>query len=149
MQREKSIVATNTYISAFYKICENISNVLKQNGKYELYKEIINEFFVERILETIYEDYKKNKKKFSKNISEFSIKNKKTIEYILNSEMVFKEENHYSPRQKSLTNLLFSNLLNENYKAVKKSFLSRRIVNYIRRCYRAMIVVLKTIIGRA
>ena len=28
LQREKSIVATNTYMSAFYKICSNISEVI-------------------------------------------------------------------------------------------------------------------------
>lgn len=149
LQREKSIVATNTYISAFYKICENISNVLIEKGKYDVYNEVINEFFVNRALETLYEDYRKNKKKFNDNIISFAINNKKTIEFIINNEMVYKQDNWYSPRQKKLINSLFVNLLNEKYKDVKKEFFMRKFINYIRKCYRAMIHLIKTIIGRA
>ena len=57
LQREKSIVASNTFASAFYKICSNITDVLKDK-ELEKYKYVINEFFVDRILDNLSEDYK-------------------------------------------------------------------------------------------
>ena len=38
LQREKSIVATNTYMSAFYKICSNISEVIKNHDNDVIFK---------------------------------------------------------------------------------------------------------------
>lgn len=149
LQREKSIVATNTYISAFYKICENVSNVLEQKKEYEKYKEIINEFFVDRMLETLYQDYKKSKRDFNNNIKSFSVHNKNTINYILENKLAYNEENWYSPRQKKLVNDIYNYIYEENYKKVNKLFFKRRLVNYIRKVYRGFIQFLKQIIGRA
>ena len=91
LQREKSIVATNTYMSAFYKICSNISEVIKNHDNdCEKYKLIINEFFVRRILDMITQDYNANKKEFESHLEGFKKDNKNTIEYIIKTNMVRK-----------------------------------------------------------
>lgn len=148
LQREKSIVASNTYITAFYKICENISNVLKSKKEYKKYDMVINEFFVERGLETLYEDYLKNPKEFFKKLDEFSTKNENTIKYILDNKMTYSEENHFSPRQKALLNNIYQSIYDKKYKEVKKGFFSRKLVNYIRRVYASFINFIKTLLRR-
>ena len=82
------------------------------------------------------------------NINDFSMKNEKTIEYIINSEMIFNVDNYYSPRQKKLVNSLYVSIKNKKYKSVMKNLFFRRVANYIRKCYRALISLVKTIIGR-
>lgn len=150
LQREKSIVATNTYITAFYKICENISKQLEKRKDYAKYEEVIKEFFVERSLEIMYDDYNKtkNKKEFLKKLEDFNRKNKKTIRYILDKKMVYDETNHYSPRQKELLNNIFNDICEEKYVNVEKNFLKRKLVNYIREIYRAFKQLIKVIIRR-
>lgn len=134
LQREKSIVANNTFISAFYKICENITDVIKsKENNMEKYKYVINEFFVDRILDIFSEELVKNKKEFLKNIQEFAIKNKEIINYILESKMVYNIENHYSPRQKDITNNIFAYLKESKYSKVKTILNQRRAINKIRR----------------
>jgi len=109
LQREKSIVATNTYMSAFYKICKNISEVIKNhNNDCEKYKLIINEFFVRRILDMVSQDYNANKKEFLTHLEEFAKDNQNTIEYIVNSNMVNTEKNDYSARQKEMVSNMFT-----------------------------------------
>lgn len=149
LQRAKSIVASNTYITAFYKICENISNELRNKKDYKRYNDVINEFFVERALDTMYEDYSKNKKEFFAKLSDFSERNENTIKYILDTKMIENEDNHYSPRQKMLLVNIYQGIYDKRYKTVKKAFLSRKLVNYIRKVYRSFIGFLKTIVGRA
>lgn len=149
LQRAKSIVASNTYITAFYKICENISNELRNKKDYKRYNDVINEFFVERALDTMYEDYSKNKKEFFAKLSDFSERNENTIKYILDTKMIENENNHYSPRQKMLLVNIYQGIYDKKYKTVKKAFLSRKLVNYIRKVYRSFIGFLKTIVGRA
>ena len=148
LQRAKSIVAENTYISAFYKICENISKVLIENKQHEKYKEIINEFFIVRGLETLYDDYKNNKKIFLKNLNNLSDENKETLRYILDNDLINNMKNQYSIRQKNLLQYVYNSLLEKKYKNITKEFLKRRIVNYIRRVYKACIHLVKTLIGR-
>lgn len=147
VQREKSIVSTNTYISAFYKICENISDVLKENELYEKYTQVINEFFVDRTLETLYQDYKKGKKDFNNNIKDFSKKNKNTIKYILDKKLSYNEKNWYSPRQRKLLNNVYTYIYNEELKKINCIFFKRRLVNYLRKIYRGFFELVKIIIG--
>lgn len=149
LQRAKSIVATNTYITAFYKICENISNVLNDKKEYEKYNDVINEFFVERALDTMYDDYSKDKKGFFAKLDDFSIKNENTIKYILDIKLIENGNNHYSPRQKMLLTNIYQGFYEKKYNDVKKAFFSRKFVNYIRKIYRSFIEFLKTIVGRA
>lgn len=148
LQRSKSIVASNTYITAFYKICENISNVLKEKNEYKKYNNVINEFFVERGLETLYQDYQNNPKPFWKKLEDFAEQNKDTIKYIIDNKVSYSEENHYSPRQKNLLNNIYQNMYNKNFKDVKKLFFTRRLVNYVRKVYRGLGDFIKTLLGR-
>lgn len=151
LQREKSIVATNTYITAFYKICENISNQLENRKNYAKYDEVIKEFFVERSLDIMYDDYNKtkNKKEFLTRLKEFNQKNRNTIQYVLEKKMIYDETNHYSPRQKELLNNIYQDIYDEKYQNINKNFLKRKLVNYVREIYRAFIQLIKIILRRA
>ena len=134
LQREKSIVANNTFVSAFYKICENITNVIKsKENNVEKYKYVVNEFFTDRALEILAEDLVNNRKEFLKDIQEFAVKNKDIINYILESKMIYNIENHYSPRQKDMMNNIFRYLSESQYNKIKSILRQRRVVNKIRR----------------
>ncbi len=147
LQRERSIVASNTYISAFYKICENISNELRNKEDYTKYYQIINEFFVKRMLEIMYQDYRKNKKAFRKNISDFTKNNKEIVHYILNNEMIYKD-NEYSPRQRKVLNNLLVNIKENKMKNIRRLFLARAFVNYVRKTLGSVWNLIKAILGR-
>lgn len=151
LQREKSIVATNTYITAFYKICENISKQLEDRKNYAKYEEVIKEFFVERSLDIMYDDYNKskNKKEFLTKLEDFNEKNRNTIQYILEKKMIYDETNHYSPRQKELLNNIFQDIYDGKFVNINKNFLKRKLVNYVREIYRAFIQLIKIIFRRA
>ena len=134
LQREKSIVANNTFVSAFYKICENITDVIKsKENNVEKYKYVVNEFFTDRALEILDEDLVNNRKEFLKDIQEFAVKNKDIINYILESKMIYNIENHYSPRQKDMMNNIFRYLSESQYNKIKSILRQRRVVNKIRR----------------
>ena len=149
LQREKSIVATNTYVSAFYKICENISEVIrKQNNEFEKYKYIVNEFITIRILEIFNEDFNKNKEKFVSNLEDFEKKNKNTINYILESNMLYSLNNGYSERQKKLMQDIFKALLEGDCRKVKEILTKRKIVNYFRNILMSTKTLLKSIVNR-
>ena len=149
LQREKSIVATNTYVSAFYKICENISEVIrKQNNEFEKYKYIVNEFITIRILEIFNEDFNKNKEKFVSNLEDFEKKNKNTINYILESNMLYSLNNGYSERQKKLLQDIFKTLSEGNCGKVKEILTKRKIVNYFRNILMSTKTLLKSIVNR-
>ena len=147
LQREKSIVATNTLMSAFYKICSNITDVLKDKDL-KIYEYVINEFYVERIFDIFVQEYNENKKDFLKNIEEFAKYNKRIIEYIVTSNMVNVCENHYSERQKNITNNIFNLLLNGNYKKIKGFFIKRKFVNYARNLKGNFVIFIKSIFNR-
>ena len=149
LQREKSIVATNTLMSAFYKICSNISEVLEiKERSFEKYKYIINEFFVDRFLDIIVQDYNENKKEFINNLKEFYSNNTNVINYILESNMIFECENHYSDRQKNIVRDMIVLISNNNYKKVKQLLFKRKIVNYIRTLKGSFINFLKSIVNK-
>lgn len=149
LQREKSIVATNTYMSAFYKICANISEVIKNhNNECEKYKLIINEFFVRRILDMITQDYHANKKEFLGNLEKFAKENENVIEYIISSDMINNEPNDYSPRQKALVNNIFVACKNNNVKSIRNNLIKRNIVNYFRNVLNSLKTFGKSIINR-
>jgi len=124
LQREKSIVATNTLMSAFYKICNNITDVLNEKNKdYEKYKYIINEFFVDRIYGIFIQDFTENRNEFISNISEFEKNNRDIINYIINTNMVKECENHYSNEQKEIVEKILK-LLSQNMNKELEDLLS-------------------------
>lgn len=147
LQREKSIVANNTYISAFYKICENISNELEIRKNYEKYEEIINEFFVNRILDIIYQDYNENVDRFTKNMFDFSENNQEVISYILDKDLIYKN-NMYSKRQKDILVKILENAKEKNISNIRKILFKRKAVNYLRRIFRGAKELVKAILGR-
>lgn len=149
LQREKSIVATNTLMSAFYKICNNISDVLnKKDGKFEKYKNIINEFFVERILDIFVQDFNENKKEFINNIKSFNSKNIEIINYIIENNMVYEYENYYSERQKKIVTEIFVFLKENKYKEIKQILIKRKIINYYRTVKESLKCFLKAILNK-
>ena len=134
LQREKSIVATNTFMSAYYKICNNISDVIKEkNGDMDRYKYVINEFVADRMLDMLSQDCRENKKEFLKNIQEMALQNKEVIRYILDSNMLNNVENHYSERQKQVVNKILVNLKESKYSKVKKILETRMFINKVRK----------------
>ena len=137
LQREKSIVATNTLMSAYYKICENISVVLRDKNKnLEKYKYVINEFVLDRMLDMLTQDFKENKKSFLKNVQELANNNKQVIDYIVNSNMIDTIENHYSERQKQVVKEILKYLQNSQYSEIKKLLRIRESLNRIRKIWR-------------
>lgn len=120
LQREKSIVATNTLMSAFYKICNNITEVLNDKNKnYQKYKYVINEFFVDRILEIFMQDFDENREDFIKNITDFRENNQEIINFIVDNNIVDKLENHYTEEQKEVVKNYFIMLSQKNYNQIK------------------------------
>ena len=149
LQREKSIVASNTLISAFYKICSNITEVIEEKGSnYEKYKNIVNEFFVDRIFEIFIQELDEEKKNFLKSIKDFKEKNIKTIEYIVDTNMIYNLENHYTERQKKLVSNVFKFLLKEKFKSVQNEFTKRKIINYLRNVMKGFKIFLKSIVNK-
>ena len=133
-QREKSIVATNTYMSAYYKICNNISDVLNEDkNAMEKYRFVINEFIVDRMLDILSQDYEENKEKFIKNLKEFAEYNTGVLNYIVDTDMINSIENHYSDRQREIVCKIINYLLGGKYKSVKDLLLTRKVLNKIRR----------------
>ena len=134
MQREKSIVATNTLMSAYYKISQNISCVIREKDlDMNQYKYVINEFIADRMIDMLSEDYKNNKIDFISNIRNFAINNKEVLEYIASSDMLNNVENHYTDRQKKLVYKILKYLKNEQYSKVKRLLLTREILNKARK----------------
>lgn len=142
LQREKSIVASNTFLSAFYKICSNLTDVIKEKSKktdeknvLKKYRKIFQEFIVERILNNFYEDYLKNRNKFIDNIKSFKEKNNDIIDYIVDNDLVYNEneDSNYSKRQKEMVKDIFKLLKNENYKKIKKILFERKVINKLRK----------------
>ena len=132
-QREKSIVATNTLMSAFYKIASNISEVItSKNLDMEKYKYVINEFITDRMLDMLTQDYNENRKEFINNLKGFAKDNKYVITYIVESNMIYTIENHYSERQKNICMQILDFLLKDEYKKICKLLKIRKIVNKIR-----------------
>lgn len=147
LQREKSIVASNTYISAFYKICENISNELAKKDDFKKYHEVISEFFVRRMLEIMYVDYTLSKKTFKTNMLNFFKHNKEVVNYMIENEMAY-EDNQYSVRQKAVLNNLLISCKNEELSKITKLFFARRLVAYVRRLFGQSVNLVKAMFGK-
>lgn len=136
-QREKSIVATNTLMSAYYKICKNISDVIRESKEnIEKYKYVINEFVLDRMLDMLTQDFKENKENFLKNLQGLAIENKQVIDYIVSSNMIENIENHYSERQKQVVNKILNYLQNSQYLKIKNLLKMREFINHIRKIWR-------------
>ena len=148
LQRKGSIVASNTYTDAFYKICTNISDRISIKKNFEKYKYIINEFFICRMLDHLYSDCFMNKRKFNNRLLEFYDNNIDILNYIINSNLIFTLENNYTERQKKIVATVCNSILNKNFKKISHLFLLRRIARYFKNVLNAFIIFILTLIGR-
>ena len=122
-------------MSAYYKICENISEVLK-NKNMEKYKYVINEFVLDRMLDMLTQDIKENKRNFLNNIQELANNNRQVIDYIVNSNMIDTIENHYSERQKQVVKKILKFLQNSQYLRIKELLIIREYSNRLRKIWK-------------
>ncbi len=155
LQREKSIVATNTLEEAFYKICENVSEVINQKSKeknieeiVDKYKYVINEFVIDRALEYFISDYKISKSQFIKHLKDFKEKNSNIIDFIVDKNWILELENHYSTRQKDNLNLIFKYLKQSQYNKTSKIISKTIIIRKIRNIQISLKTLLKSIIKK-
>lgn len=135
LQREKSIVASNTYATAFYKICSNITDTL-EGKNIDDYKWVINEFIIDRILDNLDLDLTESKQNFIGNLNNFHAKNQRILEYAVSNDMTYKFQNHYSERQKQMVKQLLIDLKEGNSKKVQSALEKRRILNKFRKIIR-------------
>lgn len=147
LQRENSIVSTNTLNSAFYKICENIQKVLNTNEKIEKYEDIVITFFLKRTIYNLELEYNNNKKYFKANLSSFNKNCNKIIKYILKNELISKSELELTRNQRYLLKKIYTNISNGEYNKVKKLFFKRKILNKLRGLKNSIIGIFKSIIG--
>lgn len=137
MQREKSIVATNTYMSAFYKICNNITDVLDKNKEYmDKYKYVINEFVTDRLLDILRQDYNENRSDFINNIQSFAEYNIDVLKYVIETNMLNNIENHYSQKERELTFKILNLLVNAEYRRIRNLFFMEKVINKVKNIWR-------------
>lgn len=132
LQRDKSIVSTNTLDGAFYKICSNLSCVLSDLGNYDKYKEIIYVFFLDRTIDMLDLSLRNNKREFLKNISDFYEDNKKVIEYIVDNSYIDEKKSLFTDRQYKVLKIIYNDLYNKQFKNIKRVLILRRIGKWIR-----------------
>lgn len=148
LQRGNSIVNTNTLYSAYYKICNNLQDVMDTEDKMDKYREIINEYYINRTIVNMELNYVTDKKSFKKNIKELSNNCKSIIGFINKESMI---DNCYYPltkNQKIILKKIFINLENENYGSIVNIFRLRRIVNYFRNIINSFKNLIKSIGGK-
>lgn len=147
LQRDKSIVATNSLDNAFYKICENINNVLAEKKDISKYETIINVFYIDRTIDMLDYSLKKNRKKTNNLLKDFQSKNQLVIDYIIQSNLIEKKGAFLTERQYYLLKKIYEHLYEKEFKKVYKLVLFRRIFNWFR-CINGMLKQLfKTLIG--
>lgn len=130
LQRSNSIVGSNTLDSAFYKICFNIEESLKDKDIHK-YEEIIKIFYLKRTILNLESGYKK--KEFIKKLSDFRRNCYNTIEYIINNDMINKCDLDLTNNQKYLLNKIYQNIYNQKYKKVKTLLFQKAVLNKFRR----------------
>lgn len=147
LQREKSIVASNTLDKAFYKICKNISDVLKEIDNIDKYTEVINVFFVDRTIDMLDLSLKTSKKMFCNKIEDFYEENKIIIKYIVEKDIINNKKAFLTERQYEILSKIYINLYNKNYKKVKQMLVLRRLVNWCRTILGSFKQFIKAIFG--
>lgn len=147
LQREKSIVSSNTLDGAFYKICSNISDVLDSVGDFDKYKEIIYVFFIDRTIDMLDLSLKKSRRKFIMNIENFYYDNKSVISYIVENDLLEVKKNNLTRRQFKVLKLIYNSLYNRKFKKVKNVLRCRKIFNWLRGIVVAFKNLVKTIFG--
>jgi len=148
LQREKSIVSTNTLDNAFYKICENINSVLSNTKeKISKYNEVINVFYMDRTIDMLDLSLKKSRGKFVKKLEEFYFKNELVIKHIVENKLIDSKTVFLTERQYKILNKIYSYLYNKEFKKVKNLLFFRRIVNWGRGIFGQLKELFKSIFG--
>ena len=132
LQREKSIVSSNSLDGAFYKICSNLSNVLLEIGDYDKYSEIIYVFFLDRTIDMLDMSLKKDRRNFLEKIKKFYDDNRIVIEYVINSQLIETKKSLFTDKQYKVLSIIYNHLYNKNFKKVKRILVFRRIGKWVR-----------------
>lgn len=147
LQRGNSIVSSNTLDNAFYKICSNISKIFEGKEDLNMYREIINVFFIERTIDMLDLSIKKSRKNFIKNLESFYENNKVTIDFIKEKELIQNSATFLTKKQVVILTKIYNNLYDKKYKNVKKLLKLRIYVNWIRRIIGNIKNLFKTVFG--
>lgn len=150
LQRETSIVGKNKWDVAFYKICENVNNTFISLDKKDVkkYIEILNEFYLYRIIDSFDYSLKKSRKEIKKLLKEFIEKNKCVIDLIYDYfDEVDKLPENLTNNQKRFVNMLFKELHLGNYKKSLRLLKERRWFNYFRSIVGSFVVFIRVIFG--
>lgn len=147
LQREQSIVSSNTLDGAFYKICSNISEVLNKIGNYGKYEEIMHVFFVDRTIDMFDLSLKHSRRKFIKRLEQFYKENKNVINYIVENRIIEKKKGNLTPRQYKVLEMIYLNLYNKKFRKVKLLVRLRHTFNWLRNIFSALKMLVRAIIG--
>ena len=148
LQRNTSIVGTNTLYDAFYKICNNINDVLENDEKkMKKYEKVIDLFYISRCIENLELNIKKDKKNVKNNLKEFYEHSKNTINYIIKSNLIERSNYNLTSNQKKMISKFYKELIEEKYNEAAKLFELRNKVNYIRTIGNSGKSFLKSFIG--
>ena len=151
LQRKTSIVGTNKLDEAYFKICENINDVFKNNKlKYKNYKELVCEFYFLRIIDVFDHSLRKNKGKI-KSLVESYIENNRYMLNEIHESIKSVEElpDMLTKNQRIFEFQLFNLLYQGNVKKSIGLFKKRRFLNYFRRVYGCLKKLIKAIFGGA
>lgn len=147
LQREKSIVSSNTLDGAFYKICSNLSDVLSDIGDYDKYKEIIYVFYLDRTIDMLDLSLKNERRQFLKNINKFYEKNFAIINYIIESDMLEERRFLFTKKQFSVLKCIYVNLYYKRFKRIKRVLCFRRFGKWLRAIFLSLKRLVKIIFG--
>lgn len=148
LQRGQSIVSSNTLDKAFYKICENINDVLKKMKKdIKKYENVINVFYIDRTIEMLDLSLKMSRKDFLNKIEKFYKNNSLVIKYIVENDIVQKRSVFLTKRQYKMLKEIYGYLYNKKFEKVKRILIFRRIVNWGRTIFGELKKLIKTIFG--
>ena len=151
LQRKTSIVGTNKWDEAYFKICENINDVFENNKlKYKNYKELVCEFYFLRIIDVFDHSLRKNKGKI-KPLVESYIENNRYMLNEIHESIKSAEElpDMLTKNQRIFEFQLFNLLYQGNVKKSIGLFKKRRFLNYFRRVYGCLKNLIKAIFGGA
>lgn len=147
LQREKSIVASNTLDKAFYKICENINSVLLEIDDWKNYIEIINVFYIDRTIDMLDYSLKCSRKKFVSKLTDFYNKNQLIIEYIVKNKLTDQKNVFLTNRQYTVLTKIYHYLYNKEFKKIKHLLIARRFINWNRAVIGNLKQLIKVILG--
>ena len=147
LQREKSIVSTNTLDEAFYKICRNINDVLLNIKNVDKYMDIINVFYIDRTIDMLDLSLTVSRKDFVSKLEKFYEENEFVIKYIIDSNIISSKKAFLTDRQYKILSKIYNFLFKKEFKKVKRILIFRRSINWLRRMFGYLKLFFKTMFG--